>query len=191
MNDDTRYTILTTSIELFKSKGYDKVSINEICKTCNIVKGTFYYNYNSKDQLLLDYFFLVNKDINLKIEQLDYSDSWLEKCWQLKKLYLQSLADLGPDMLKNLLSIDLNNGTRIFDYKINDYDSIIKMIREKVVEYTIKAQLNNELRADADPALLSECFAATLSGIAMKWSSQNGNFSFLDEAYKFFLLIYH
>lgn len=80
MNDETRYKILNTSIELFKTKGYNNVTINEICKACNIVKGTFYYNYKSKDQLLLNYFFLTNKDIDKKIETIDQSGSWLDKC---------------------------------------------------------------------------------------------------------------
>lgn len=190
MNDETRYKILNTSIELFKTKGYNNVTINEICKACNIVKGTFYYNYKSKDQLLLNYFFLTNKDIDKKIETIDQSGSWLDKCWQYKKLYLQSLSDLGPDMLKSLILVDFNNGVNLFDYSLNDFDPVTTKIREKVILLTKLAQENNELRPDIDPYELSECFASATLGIAAKWSAQNGNFSFIDEAYKFFLLIY-
>lgn len=43
---------LETAIELFIKKGYDVTSINDILKSINITKGSFYYHFQSKEDLV-------------------------------------------------------------------------------------------------------------------------------------------
>ena len=38
-----------TSIELIHKRGYDHVTVNDICETCGITKGAFYHHFNSKE----------------------------------------------------------------------------------------------------------------------------------------------
>lgn len=38
--------------KLFVEKGYDQTSINDILKIIEIAKGTFYYYFTSKEELL-------------------------------------------------------------------------------------------------------------------------------------------
>lgn len=41
----TKELIRDTAIELFKKYGYEKVTIQQICKACQITKRTFYYHF--------------------------------------------------------------------------------------------------------------------------------------------------
>ncbi len=50
--DDRRNQILDVSEELFYSKGYEKCTINDILKEVKIAKGTFYYYFKSKEEVL-------------------------------------------------------------------------------------------------------------------------------------------
>ena len=50
--NSTKKEIIYTSIELFKMEGYSNVSLRQICNSWGITKGTFYYHFNSKDDLL-------------------------------------------------------------------------------------------------------------------------------------------
>src|SRR5690606_8212170 len=52
---DTKQLIFTKAIKLFKEKGYDHVTVQEIASTCGIAKGTF-FNYFSKKEDVLLYF---------------------------------------------------------------------------------------------------------------------------------------
>jgi len=44
--------ILSTATELFIKQGYEKTSVNDIIKKLGVAKGTFYYYFNSKEDLL-------------------------------------------------------------------------------------------------------------------------------------------
>ena len=48
----TRQDILTAARALFLEKGYDATSVDDLVLAANVAKGTFYYHFNSKDELL-------------------------------------------------------------------------------------------------------------------------------------------
>jgi AcrR family transcriptional regulator len=51
--EQIRAAIINTAISLFREKGYDHVSIDEITKKVGIAKGTFYNFFPSKKDVLL------------------------------------------------------------------------------------------------------------------------------------------
>lgn len=61
--------IINTSCKLFMEKGYNNVSVNEICSACSITKPTLYYHFKSKEDILYEYFrSLINNSANMIIE---------------------------------------------------------------------------------------------------------------------------
>lgn len=50
--DKRRSEILSVAMKLFGSKGYNKTTINDILKEVQIAKGTFYYYFKSKEEVL-------------------------------------------------------------------------------------------------------------------------------------------
>lgn len=46
--------IMCKSIQLFEEKGFSQTSINDIVHALSATKGTFYYYFKSKEQLLMD-----------------------------------------------------------------------------------------------------------------------------------------
>lgn len=50
--DERKKEILDTAERLFRKKGYEKCTINEILKEVGIAKGTFYYYFKSKEEVL-------------------------------------------------------------------------------------------------------------------------------------------
>lgn len=49
----TRQDILAAASELFKTKGYETTSVDDIVESANVAKGTFYYHFEKKDDLLM------------------------------------------------------------------------------------------------------------------------------------------
>ena len=51
--DLTRTQILGAASELFAEQGYEQTSIDEITKKADIAKGTFYYHFDSKEEVVI------------------------------------------------------------------------------------------------------------------------------------------
>jgi AcrR family transcriptional regulator len=51
-HDERRNEILDTAEKLFHTKGYEKCTVNDILKEVAIAKGTFYYYFKSKQEVL-------------------------------------------------------------------------------------------------------------------------------------------
>ena len=52
MARNVRETIVNTAWELFREKGFGETTINDIIREADISRGTFYYYFRSKDNLL-------------------------------------------------------------------------------------------------------------------------------------------
>lgn len=52
MQKNRKEELLNIAYKMFISKGYDNTSIDEIIKEANMAKGTFYYYFNSKEEML-------------------------------------------------------------------------------------------------------------------------------------------
>lgn len=49
----TRENIVQASMQLFHSKGYDAVGVNEICQAAGVAKGSFYHFFPTKNDVAL------------------------------------------------------------------------------------------------------------------------------------------
>lgn len=53
-NDNVKEIILDTTEELMKEKGVDNISLAQIATACSISKGTLYYHYKTKEDIIFD-----------------------------------------------------------------------------------------------------------------------------------------
>lgn len=85
------------SILLFEEKGFSETSIQDIVEALGVTKGTFYYYFSSKEQLLMDIHLGYIDDLlnrQEKIQQKQISNR--EKLTQLIALLITDIADHGP-----------------------------------------------------------------------------------------------
>lgn len=77
--EETRKRILEKAALLFVQKGYGAVSMNEVCETAGVSKGSLYHHFPSKDELFLQ---VVEED----------TERW-QRDWEHKRSKLPSLED--------------------------------------------------------------------------------------------------
>jgi AcrR family transcriptional regulator len=51
----TRSEIYRAAMELFLARGYDAVTVDEVCRAADVAKGTFFLHFPTKDALLAEY----------------------------------------------------------------------------------------------------------------------------------------
>lgn len=69
----TRQDILAAAGILFMKKGYDATSVDDIADAANVAKGTLYYHFKSKDEVLLGlsigYLKRLNETVDMRLEK--------------------------------------------------------------------------------------------------------------------------
>lgn len=101
-HEERRNEILDTAQKLFYTKGYMKTTINDILKEIGIAKGTFYYYFKSKEEVM---YAIINRivDHDLVIAQRIAADPDLDvKSKLLKILLSQGQEANGEDPKKEL-----------------------------------------------------------------------------------------
>src|SRR5262245_3911786 len=51
----TRQQIYHAAMELFVARGFEAVTVEDICQAADVAKGTFFLHFPAKDALLLEY----------------------------------------------------------------------------------------------------------------------------------------
>lgn len=53
----TKNKVFETASELIKEKGYDNVTVSQICNKAGVAKGTFYVHYKSKEDIIKESYY--------------------------------------------------------------------------------------------------------------------------------------
>ena len=85
---DTKETILAASVKAFAKNGFDQVSVDEIASISGIAKGTIYYHFASKDEIVTELIdremALFNQRISQKTTEIDDPAERLKKVIELQ-----------------------------------------------------------------------------------------------------------
>lgn len=99
--EQIRTAIIDQAISLFKEKGYDKVSIDEITKSVGIAKGTFYNFYTSKKDILMVWSIQNFQQMQMAVNNLADSKKTIEE-------NLNSLIEMLCQLIKQEQTLFFN-----------------------------------------------------------------------------------
>lgn len=102
-HDERRNEILDTAERLFYTKGYTKTTINDILKDIGIAKGTFYYYFKSKEEVM---YAIVNRivDCDLAVAKRIAQDPTIPVNDKLLKILLSQGQGSLPESHKQELT---------------------------------------------------------------------------------------
>jgi TetR/AcrR family transcriptional regulator, cholesterol catabolism regulator len=90
--------ITDQSIRLFEKKGFSETSIQDIVDSIGVTKGTFYYYFSSKEELLMDIHLGYINDLLAHQEQIlnDSIKSCKEKLFDIVNMLISDIKTQGP-----------------------------------------------------------------------------------------------
>ena len=169
----TKDKIFIVASELFKEKGYNEVTINDICEACEITKSTFYYHLKSKQEIILHYYdYIISNLTPVLTQMLDISSPW-EQTVLLFDGLIQNIMDLGHDINSQLMIINLQENSGIFDLREDLAD-----IARRIIQ---KGQEAQQIRNTSSPRHLYEAAAYMFTGYEFMWCSLKGQFDWRDK----------
>ncbi|MDI7742037.1 TetR/AcrR family transcriptional regulator [Lysinibacillus fusiformis] len=144
-----RGRIIKESIDLFDKKGFSKTSIQDIVDTIGVTKGTFYYYFKSKQELLMDIHLNYIKEL-LK-EQVDIlKDEYIscqEKMKKLIYLIIQNIKVHGKSA--RVFTREVRHLDEEQLILVNSYRREFRINLQKLIEEGIeKGEFRDQKRSD-------------------------------------------
>lgn len=178
----TKDFIRETAMDLFREKGYENVTLMDICRACNITKRTFYYHFESKNDVLsgiIDYW-------GIKAERLMSAmvseERSVDILWKLMRVYCEHSQKYGPNIMKQVYISMLENGKDVrFPYKMYLYNLAVELLR--------KAQEAGEIKNPSNPDETVFILYHAFRSISISWAAENGPYDLVEEYKKSFDII--
>lgn len=157
----TREKIFSASIDVFSRKGFYKATMDEIAEKAGVAKGTLYYHFKSKDDLLA---FLITEGLailkNETIEKIRLLKNSVEKLREiiiLQSNFLYRYRDFVLILLSQLWGKeDIQNRfrERLYEYL-------------KIIEDIIDEGIKEKLIVECDKKLVSSAFFGMISSLVI------------------------
>lgn len=89
--------LLQQSIELFEKKGFSETSIQDIVDSLGVTKGTFYYYFKSKEQMLMQInLHYINDLLDTQLKIIEHPDkSWQDKLYDVVYMLISRIEKHG------------------------------------------------------------------------------------------------
>lgn len=178
-------------MELFQQNGYENTTIASICKACHITKGTFYYYFDSKDDICAAYYEMVQDQVTSIMPELLMIDDPREQLWKVMEYGITTSMKLGPKLMKAFFLSDMQNGLHQFGvYKMRipakDGENDMRVLERALIQ---KGQAEGKIRK-GDPDKMIYAFHSACMAMAFDWASNDGRFDEKEEMKTFFEAIF-
>lgn len=181
-DNNTKIKIRERAVQLFKERGYDNVTINDICDDCGLSKHTFYYYFKSKEQILKMMMILPEQLSQEEMNRILFLDSPYEQYCEFLKKRIRHFESCGKDIMKKILVAQLTNSFNI------DQECEVEKERPFItmqIGFIQKAQEKGEIKNNSNPRELVQAAFCLLVGISQVWAThQTDKFNLEQEYFK-------
>lgn len=174
----TKEKIYNTSIKLFKSKGFDNVTIQDIAIASNVSVGSFYNYYKSKNDILNQQYIVADVIFKDFVENGIIGNTTKEKIKNYMLFYIDFVKNQPFDFIKILY----NNNNKLF---IKD-GRAMQTLLDPIINEGIKSE---EITASMNVNEINEFLYQAMRGLIFHWCLHEGNFDIHQRADQYLDLI--
>jgi AcrR family transcriptional regulator len=171
----TRQLLFDTALELFDRKGYEKVSINDICKTAGVSTGAFYHHFKSKDQILAEEFQKTDAFYGELLERLAGMEDYTEKLREFGISTMRFISDMGLARLKVTYHTQIGPDKKA-SFLGNEKRALYTIMEALYREGQEKGILRNDMSGGELARLAIHCYR----GIIYDWCLSNASFDMVE-----------
>ena len=141
--------IMKESIDLFDSKGFSKTSIQDIVDNIGVTKGTFYYYFESKQELLRDIHLSFIENLLHQQEEIinDKNLNNKEKLYKLVYIIISEIKTSGKSA--RVFNREIRHLEKDHIDNVNSKRREFRLNFQKVIDEGIReGEFRNDLRSD-------------------------------------------
>lgn len=170
---NTKKKLIQTSLNLFRTKGFDEVTINEICKKANVTTGAFYHHIKSKYGVIVEAYSEYDSYCDDKIKDIDASKSCMEKLYEYLKYQIDYTQDMGLETISVIYKIQITEDNKFF---LSEKRTLYKHLNNIIK----LAQENNELVSDVSSENITSELLLIIRGVVYNWCQCLGEYNLLE-----------
>ncbi len=162
-----REKVIRTGLNLFCSKGYNNLGINEICQTTGMTKGAFYNAFTSKEQFLMATLKTYGEStVTHLTKKLHHNEA--KAIDRIIDMY-KNMFDIQPNnnytgcMINNIMSELGSTNQLVSQATAIEFNNFLNVIDPVVAEAQKDGDLNTSISSSAITELLHSTFYGSLT----------------------------
>lgn len=162
------------AIALFREKGYEKVSVNDICAAAGVARSVFYSIFSCKREIIDRLLEQVRTDESDLTTDLMTVGNDFERMWGICSRYLDIALEFGPKLSASLLQLELAGELSIY--------TLVHLCDDWMIQLTRNCQAADIILNRNDPENLGPFGVDAVYMVFYQWCMQNGAFSLKERA---------
>lgn len=165
---ETKQKIFSTALALFDEKGYDNVTINDICQQIGLTKGAFYHHFNSKSDILIMKYKL-NESTLLKYYHSISADNPSQKLQKVINRFIDYPKLTSLEEVKSSFKVQIDSHYQEF---VGGDSAVQKSILTKIID---EGQERGDFRKDLPAEQLADIINRYKFGLYIEWCIKDGH----------------
>jgi len=164
----TRQEIYRAAMELFVARGFDAVTVEDICHAADVAKGTFFLHFPAKDALLLEY----GEQVSGELEEILHDHRGGSISALRKMLALLAERALRHADIVRLVVREVMVRSAAFVNAREQSRDLVHLLANVVRQ----GQTSGELRHRVEPRLAAAIITSAYFAIITEWVRCGGQF---------------
>jgi AcrR family transcriptional regulator len=156
--------IFRMALKLFKEKGYENVTVEEITSACGIAKGTFFNYFSKKEHILL---YLGESQLELLESSIVKNQHIIDVKLRIESIFADLLSIyIHQEELMKYLLVEMVKSAII----INEESKSIKILQDTLALLIREAKSQKQFTSKWDPELISSVIIGVYFQTLMNWT---------------------
>ncbi|MGE4584615.1 MAG: TetR/AcrR family transcriptional regulator [Sphaerochaeta sp.] len=177
----TKQAIFESALGLFREKGFDQVSIQQITERAKTAKGTFYTYFATKSDIIVEEFWAIDAYYRSIAREVGQESSCSDKLLKFTELQLTYIRDvIGCPTLKVLYANQvLQEGS---EKVITDQSRFWHTFIRSIIE---EGQISGEFNQALDAYSYAILFNRAIRGLFLDWNIASASFDLVEEGLQY------
>ena len=166
---ESRRKIIDAAIALIDAKGYDQITMLDICRSAGVATGTFYHYFKSKQDVITAYIHEENEAVLEFYHKLGRT-TFSETICKVMHFKLDIYQARGPEFVRQMVAVLMGSSRQTFTENAYAWMQILS-------ESFQEGQRQGEFTSSISAGLLCDITASMFFFFTSLWSSQPEDYS--------------
>ena len=167
---ETKNRIYEVGMDLIRRKGFEHVSISEICREAGVSVGLFYYYFSTKQEILNEKFRRADEYFDDRIRSSLPDGHAGDRIRRYAQGYFSFVRDDGLDLMRHFYS----TGNTFF---VQSGRAMQRVLRDVILE----GQRRGQVRVDMNAEECVNTAFTVLRGVVFDWALRDGSYDVVSD----------